>query len=67
MVSKGASIAHLRYYISLTVGGTPGSAWAVLNPIRIEIIPMMNGMPLPTLDLDRGAALRSTWQDGTAI
>lgn len=27
-----------------------------------EITAMMNGMPLPTLDPDRGTALRSTWE-----
>jgi hypothetical protein len=42
--------------------GTPRSAWVVLTRSGFDITATMNGMPLPTLDPDRGAALRSTWQ-----
>ena len=41
--------------------GTRRSAWVVLARSGIEITAAMDGLPLPSLDPDRSAALRSIW------
>lgn len=41
--------------------GTARSAWVVLTRSGIEITAQMDGLPLPRLDADRTAELRSAW------